>query len=56
MKILYNNIVQWWKNQSGQMLFAYAFMLYAIALFLWHLIDKIIAFSVISDEIHWQFM
>jgi len=56
MRILYNKVVQWWKKQSGEMLLAYGFMAYTLTLFLWHLIDKIIAFTVVSDEIIWQFM
>jgi|ETNmetMinimDraft_30_1059905.scaffolds.fasta_scaffold31993_4 hypothetical protein len=49
MRILYNKIVNHIKEQDGQMLFAYMFAAAAFGLLLWHIIDKIIAFSTISS-------
>jgi hypothetical protein len=55
MKILYNSILNIVKkqsgNQTGEMIFAYCFATFAGALLLWHIIDKIITFSVVSAEL-----
>jgi len=51
MKILYNKIVNHIKEQEGQMLFAYMFASFAGGLLLWHIVDKIIAFSAVSSEL-----
>ena len=51
MKILYNKIVNHLKKQTGEMIFAYCFATFAGGLLLWHIIDKIITFSVVSAEL-----
>ena len=51
MKILYNSIKQHIKEQEGQIIFAYCFATFAGALLLWHIVDKIIAFSAVSSEL-----
>ena len=51
MKTLYNSIINHIKGQEGQMLFAYMFASFAGGLLLWHIVDKIIAFSAVSSEL-----
>jgi len=51
MKILYNSIKDHIKEQEGQMIFAYCFATFASGLLLWHIVDKIIAFSAVSSEL-----
>ena len=51
MKILYNSVIDHIKGLTGELVFAYCFMGFALTLFAWHLIDKIAAFTVISSEL-----
>jgi hypothetical protein len=50
MKILYNSILNIVKKETGELIFAYCFATFAGGLLLWHIVDKIIAFSVVSSE------
>ena len=51
MKILYNSIKDHIKEQGGQIIFAYCFATFASGLLLWHIVDKIIAFSSLNSEL-----
>ena len=50
MKILYNSVITHIKGLTGELVFAYFFMAFAMSMFAWHIIDKIAAFTVISAE------
>ena len=50
MKILYNSVIDHIKKLTGELIFAYCFMGFALTLFLWHIIDKIAKFTVVSDQ------
>mgnify|MGYP003319331715 CR=1 FL=1 len=54
MQILYT-IIKHLKEQEGQMIFAYLFATFATVLLLWHIIDKIIAFSALSPDLQFIF-
>ena len=51
MKTLYNSVIKHLKEQTGELIFAYCFATFAGGLLLWHIIDKIITFSVVSGEL-----
>jgi hypothetical protein len=51
MKTLYNSVINIVKKQDSELIFAYCFAAIASGLLLWHIVDKIIAFSVVSSEL-----
>jgi len=50
MKILYNSVIDHLKGLTPDLVFAYFFMGFALTLFLWHIVDKIAKFTVVSDQ------
>jgi hypothetical protein len=51
MKILYNVAINEWKQLSSELRFAYCFATFAASMLVWHIVDKIIAFTVVADEL-----
>ena len=51
MKILYNNVIDHIKKLTGELVFAYCFMAFALTMFAWHIIDKIAKFTVVNDQL-----
>ena len=51
MKTLYNSVINHIKGLTGELVFAYLFMGFALTMFLWHIIDKIAKFTVVNDQL-----
>ena len=51
MKILYNIAINEWKKQTAELKFAYCFFTFAAGMLLWHIADKIIAFTIVADDL-----